>query len=35
MLRLKDQPKTLGDYTLIRKHKNMLIVKYMEATSPT
>lgn len=31
VLQLKPQPKSQGHYTLMRRHRNMLIVKYMEA----
>lgn len=31
-LRLKDHDKKIGDFQLIRKHRQMLIVKYMEAS---
>lgn len=32
LLMLKNQSKTVGDYQLLRKHKSVLIIKYMEAT---
>lgn len=35
VLQIKAQPKSVGNYTLMRRHRNMLIVKYMEATQPT